>query len=61
MPDVGGREIFYLAPLALMVIFLGVAPGYIMDRVSPSVEKLRTQYETGLQAMPVPEEEGMAR
>jgi NADH-quinone oxidoreductase subunit M len=60
MPDVNGREIFYLAPLAIMVLLLGVAPGYVMDRIGPSVEKLRTQYESGLQAMPVPEE-GTAR
>jgi NADH-quinone oxidoreductase subunit M len=54
MPDVNGRELFCLVPLALLVLFLGVAPGYVMDRVGPSVEKLRTQYEAGLLAMPVP-------
>jgi NADH:ubiquinone oxidoreductase subunit 4 (subunit M) len=54
MPDVDGREMFYLVPLALGVIFLGVAPGYVMDRIGPSVEKLRTQYEAGLLANPIP-------
>lgn len=50
MPDVTGWERFYLIPLALMVIWLGVTPGFVMDRVSPSLEKLRIQYVSAINA-----------
>jgi len=44
MKDVNKREMFYFVPLVLMVIWLGVAPGFVMERVSPSVDKLLTHY-----------------
>ena len=44
MPDVSLREVSLLVPLAFLTIYLGVFPGVVMDRVSPSVEKLLTQY-----------------
>lgn len=50
LPDATGMERFYLVPLALMVIWLGVTPGFVMDRVSPSVEKLRIQYLSAVNA-----------
>lgn len=40
MPDLNGREFAILAPLAAMVIFLGVFPNFIMSRVSPSVDRV---------------------
>lgn len=50
MPDVTAGERFYLIPLALMVIWLGVTPGFVMDRVSPALEKSRIQYVSAVNA-----------
>jgi NADH-quinone oxidoreductase subunit M len=44
MPDLDKREIMIFAPLLLLVIWLGVQPGVVMEKISPSVEKLRGQY-----------------
>jgi NADH-quinone oxidoreductase subunit M len=38
--DIGGREIAILAPLALMVIVLGVAPGFVMKSMRGPVNEL---------------------
>ena len=48
MPDLTKLEYSYLVPLVLMVLWLGIAPSYVMDKVAPSVQKLITQYESGL-------------
>lgn len=48
IPDLDMREKVMLVPLALMVVWLGVQPGFVMDKVSPSVENLITQYENAL-------------
>jgi len=48
MKDLNKREYAMLVPLALMVIWLGVSPSYVMDKVSPSVERLIERYETQL-------------
>ncbi len=48
MKDLTKLEYSYLVPLVLIVLWLGIAPSYVMDRVSPSVEKLLGQYEAGL-------------
>lgn len=48
MADLTRLEFAYLVPLALIVIWLGVAPGFVMDRVSPSVEKLRVDISEGM-------------
>ncbi|HPD83136.1 MAG: NADH-quinone oxidoreductase subunit M [Alphaproteobacteria bacterium] len=48
MKDVNKLEYGYLVPLVLMVLWLGVAPSYVMDRVAPSVQKLIGQYEAGV-------------
>ena len=40
MEDMNGREKFIFLPLIVLVIWLGVAPSYIMDRIAPSVENL---------------------
>ncbi|MCM2343710.1 MAG: NADH-quinone oxidoreductase subunit M [Alphaproteobacteria bacterium] len=50
MPDLDKREMLIFLPFVVLVLWLGVAPGYVMERVSPSVEKLLTQYETHLAA-----------
>jgi NADH-quinone oxidoreductase subunit M len=36
MPDVDLREFLILVPIALLVILLGVFPGYIMKRIEPA-------------------------
>ncbi len=46
MSDLNTRELYLLVPLALMVIYLGVFPAVVMDRVAPSVDKLITHYNT---------------
>ncbi len=48
MKDLTKLEYSYLVPLVLIVIWLGVAPSYVMDKVAPSVEKLMGQYEAGI-------------
>ena len=48
MKDVTKLEYGYLLPLVLLVLWLGIAPSYVMDRVAPSVQKLMGQYEAGL-------------
>lgn len=50
MPDLNAREFAYFLPLVVLVLILGVFPGYVMERVSPSVDKLIAQYEAGLMA-----------
>ncbi len=42
MTDLDGREKFYFLPLIVMVIWLGVAPSYVLDRIAPSIENLVT-------------------
>lgn len=44
MPDLEKREFLIFVPFVLLVLWLGVAPGYVMERVAPSVEKLRVHY-----------------
>ncbi len=52
MSDLTKLEYSYLVPLALIVLWLGIAPSYVMDKVSPSVQKLIGQYEAGLKKSP---------
>ncbi len=44
MPDLNAREYGLLLPMALAVIWLGVFPATIMDKISPAVEKLVDDY-----------------
>ena len=48
MPDLNGREIAMLAPIAVFVILLGVSPSLVMDKVSPSVDRLIRGYEASI-------------
>jgi NADH-quinone oxidoreductase subunit M len=48
MKDLTRREYGYFLPLVILVLWLGVAPSYVLDRVSPSVEKLIGQYQSKL-------------
>lgn len=48
MPDVSLREIVLLLPLAALVLYLGVFPGYVLERVGPSVKAMIGQYHEDL-------------
>ena len=52
MKDLTKLEYLYLVPLALIVLWLGIAPAYVMDKVAPSVEKLIGHYEAGIKQKP---------
>ena len=62
--DMNIREWIYLAPLGLLIIYLGVAPGRAMNFIGPSVENLLNNFEAerhliiepGLQPGPVIEQ-----
>jgi NADH-quinone oxidoreductase subunit M len=56
MPDLDLREKLIFLPLIILVIWLGVAPGYVLDRISPSVENLLAQSQTEVvRVLPEPE------
>lgn len=40
LPDINGRELFTLVPLAIIVIFLGIYPGPMIDLMNSSVNLL---------------------
>ena len=48
MPDLNKRELFIFLPFVVLVLWLGVAPGYVMERLAPSVQKMLTNYELQL-------------
>lgn len=48
MEDVSPREYGYFLPLILLVLWLGVAPNYVLDRITPSVQKLVADYHSEL-------------
>ena len=43
--DLNGRELAYLAPLAALVLYLGLAPSIALRVISPSVEKLLSDFK----------------
>lgn len=43
MADLDGREKFIFLPLIGLVIFLGVSPSYVLDRIAPSVQNVIAQ------------------
>ena len=45
MPDINRREMALLFPVAAMVLWLGIFPATVMNRIGPSVEKLVTDYQ----------------
>lgn len=57
MLDLDGREKLYFLPLVLLVIWLGVAPGYILDRTQPAVQTLVNDYQTRLTQPVLPSSE----
>ena len=48
MPDLDRREYGLLASLAVLVIWLGVSPGVVLNKISPSVDKLLNSYHAHL-------------
>jgi NADH-quinone oxidoreductase subunit M len=52
MKDLTRIEYYILVPLALLVLWFGVAPGFVMDRMAPSVERLINQYQQANSVMP---------
>jgi NADH-quinone oxidoreductase subunit M len=48
MPDLDRREFGYFIPLVLLVIWLGISPGYVLDRVSPSSQRLVENYTAAI-------------
>lgn len=40
LPDINGRELFTLVPLAIIIIFLGIYPGPMIDLMNSSVNHL---------------------
>ncbi len=48
MPDLEWKELVSFVPLCLMVIWIGIFPDTIMNKVQPSVEKLVAQYQQGM-------------
>lgn len=48
MPDLNLHEKIALIPLVLMVLWLGIQPGFVLDRIAPSVDRVLTAYNTAL-------------
>ena len=48
MKDVNMREKIALVPLAVLVIWLGVQPNFVLDRIGPSVNQLLDNYQAAL-------------
>lgn len=52
MPDLDRRELGYFIPFVLLVIWLGVSPNYVLNRIAPASEKLVAEYQTSIAATP---------
>jgi NADH-quinone oxidoreductase subunit M len=48
MPDLNTRELSLLVPLVLLVLWLGVFPNTVMDKISPTVHQLVADYQEKL-------------
>lgn len=48
MEDLNQRELGLLVPIVALVLWFGVFPGSVMEKVSPSVDKLISEYNTKL-------------
>ncbi|MFH1844516.1 MAG: NADH-quinone oxidoreductase subunit M [bacterium] len=42
LPDLSLREVVVLLPIAIFIIWLGIKPGLVLDRLEPSIERLLT-------------------
>lgn len=48
MKDLNTREFALFLPLVILVLWLGIAPSYVLNRVGPSVQNLLTHYHDKL-------------
>ena len=48
MPDLKPSELFGIAPLLALIVFLGVYPKPVLDRIEPSVDLLVDHVETNV-------------
>jgi len=46
VPDLNAREILVLAPLVLLILWLGVYPKPVLDKMAPAAERLASGMET---------------
>ena len=46
--DISAREVFSLAPLLFLCIFLGIFPSYLLDWMNVGVEQLMDILKAGL-------------
>jgi len=44
LKDVSGREATYLAPLAILIVVMGIFPNVFLDKVKPSIEHLANDF-----------------
>lgn len=57
MHDLTWKEMVNFAPLVVLVLWLGILPGVVMDKTAASVNKLISQYEAGLVVAATPVDE----
>lgn len=57
MPDLNWKEKINFIPLALLVLWLGVFPGAVLEKTQPSVDKLMMQFQAGLTKTTAPSKE----
>lgn len=50
MLDLTKVEKLYFLPLVILVLWLGVAPAYVLDRTAPAIENLIAQYHDSIGA-----------
>ncbi len=59
-PDLNVREWVYLAPLAILTVYIGLAPGLTLSAISPSVGKLLEDMDAKTAAVEVETKESAA-
>jgi NADH-quinone oxidoreductase subunit M len=52
LPDLSLREVLVLLPIAVFIIWLGVRPGFVLDRLQPSLERVLTPILAEVQEVP---------
>jgi len=45
LADMGGRELFVLSPLIVLVFVLGFFPGFFLEKMNPAVDAFLAQYQ----------------
>ncbi|MDY0028594.1 MAG: NADH-quinone oxidoreductase subunit M [Pseudobdellovibrionaceae bacterium] len=58
MSDLTTVEKAYFLPLVVLVLWLGIAPGYVLERTVPAIESVLSRYEVQVETIPaaVPDE-----